>query len=325
MSRTARIATTAGAFVAAGVAATVLNGRQRTQRRLRRGEDVAFGSVHTQRRTVMTSDGIALNVEVEEADAATPTVVFLHGWVETMDLWHYQRLALRGRVRMVFADLRSHGLSGRSSHRNSSIPHLADDLARVLDELVPEGPVVLVGHSMGGMTIMELAVIRPELFGDRVQGVVLVGTSAGNLMRTSPGLRQLVPLLRVGAPVLTWARRFNSYSVIRRWGLGPHAQERHVDMANEMLLEASTSVLTDFYPNFVGLDLTAGLDDLGRARTVVIAGTADQLTPVKHGRRLADAIPDAKLVVLEEVGHMIPFEDHEAVTTAIEDIVETLA
>ncbi|NRQ49752.1 alpha/beta fold hydrolase [Aeromicrobium stalagmiti] len=324
MTKTARIATTAGAFVAAGAVATLLNGRQRTQRRRRRGEDVEFGSVRSSPVTVMSSDGVPLNVEIDEAERKTPTIVFLHGWVEDIDVWHYQRLALRGRVRMVFVDLRSHGRSGRSYADSSGFAELADDAATVIKQLVPRGPIVLVGHSMGGMTIMELARSRPELFGGRVKGVVLVGTSAGRLMRSSPGLRHLVPLLRAGAPLLDWGRRFNSYSVIRRWGLGPNAQERHVDMANEMILRAPTHVLMDFYPNFVSLDLTSGLADLGKARTVVIGGTADMLTPIKHSRRLADQIPDAKLVVLEDVGHMVMFEDHQAVTKTIEDVLEDI-
>jgi len=322
VSKTARIATTAGAFVAAGAVATLLNGRQRTYRRRRRGEDVEFGSVHSSAQIVMSSDGTPLNVEIDEAERKTPTIVFLHGWVENIDVWHYQRLALRGRVRMVFVDLRSHGRSGRSYASNSSLADLADDLAVVIKQLVPRGPIVLVGHSMGGMTIMELARSQPKLFGSRVKGVVLLGTSSGRLMRSSPGLRYLIPMLRVGAPVLDWGRRFNSYSVIRRWGLGPEAEERHVDMANEMLLEAPTHVLSDFYNNFVGLDLTSGLADLGRARTVVMGGTADLMTPLRHSRRLADQIPGAELIVLDDIGHMLMFEDHEAVTRAVEDVLD---
>lgn len=322
MSRTVKLAGTAGAFVAAGAVATLLNGRQRTRRRRRRGEDVEFGTVRSDGITVVATDGVPLHVEIDEADRKTPTIVFFHGWVENIDTWHYQRLALRGQVRMVFVDLRSHGRSGRATARRSTFADLADDAATVIRELVPRGPIILVGHSMGGMTIMELARARPELFGGRVKGVVLIGTSAGRLMRSSPGLRYLVPLLRVGAPALDWGRRFNSYSVVRRWGLGAHAEERHVDMANEMILEAPTHVLTDFYPNFVGLDLTSGLADLGRARTTVIGGTADLLTPVKHSRRLADQIPDAKLVVIDDAGHMMMFEDHETVTKAIEDVLD---
>ena len=308
--------------MAAGAVATLLNGRQRTYRRRRRGEDVEFGSVRSPAQIVMSSDGTPLNVEIDEAERKTPTILFVHGWVENIDVWHYQRLALRGRVRMVFVDLRSHGRSGRSYASNSSLADLADDLAVVIKQLVPRGPIVLVGHSMGGMTIMELARSQPKLFGSRVKGVVLLGTSSGRLMRSSPGLRYLIPMLRVGAPVLDWGRRFNSYSVIRRWGLGPEAEERHVDMANEMLLEAPTHVLSDFYNNFVGLDLTSGLADLGRARTVVMGGTADLMTPLRHSRRLADQIPGAELIVLDDIGHMLMFEDHEAVTRAVEDVLD---
>ena len=175
MSKTAKIATTAGAFVAAGAAATLLNGRQQAQRRRRRGEDVEFGSVHSPAQIIMSADGTPLNVEIDEAERKTPTVVFLHGWVENLDVWHYQRLALRGRVRMVFVDLRSHGRSGRSFADNSSLADLADDLSAVLKQLVPRGPIILVGHSMGGMTIMKLAATQPQLFGTRVQGCRAAG------------------------------------------------------------------------------------------------------------------------------------------------------
>jgi pimeloyl-ACP methyl ester carboxylesterase len=325
MSRTAKVATTAGAFVAAGVVATLLNGRQRHQRRRRRGEDVVFGSVHSDPVQVAATDGVLLNVEVDEADEDTPTIVFVHGWVETLDVWHYQRLALRGSVRMVFVDLRSHGHSGRSYHDSSSLADLADDLRTVIQRLVPRGPIVLVGHSMGGMAIMELAAQEPDEFGRRIEGVVLISTSAGRLMRSSPGLRYLIPMLRVASPVLDRGRAFNSYSVVRRWGLGPGALERHVDMTNEMILEAPTHVLMDFYPNFVSLDLTPGLTGLGRASTVVMGGTADVLTPIKHSRRLAELIPGATLVSLEDVGHMVPFEAHEQVTEVIENLLKEIA
>ncbi len=201
----------------------------------------------------------------------TPTVVFIHGWVETLDVWHYQRLALRDKVRMVFLDQRSHGLSGRSHVDNSSIDQLADDLNTVITRPGARGPIILVGHSLGGMAIMELAAAKPELFGKRVKGVVLVATSSGKLARSSPALRRLLPLVRVASPVLDWGRAFNSYSVIRRWGLGPNALERHVDMTNEMILQAPTHVLMDFSPLFIDLDLRAcardgrqGLDDRHR-------------------------------------------------------------
>jgi len=321
MNRTARIAATAGAFVVTGLAATVLNGRAQSARRLRRGEDVAFGSVHSTPVVVTAADGVSLNVEVDEADRKTPVVVFVHGWACTLDTWHYQRLAMRGEVRLVFVDQRSHGGSGRSDASNSSLHDLASDLAAVLADVAPRGPVILVGHSMGGMSIMQLAMDDPDLFERRVRGVVLIGTSSGRLMRGSPALRRLMPLLRVASPLLEWGRAFNSYSIIKHWGLGPQAHERHVDMTNEMLLQVPVQVLTDFHSNFVGVDLTPGLKVIAQAHTTIVCGTADQLTPMSHSRRLAKGIDGARLVVVEGAGHMVMFEEHEQVTAAIEDVV----
>lgn len=322
MNFTTRLVTTAGAFVAAGLAATLVNDRAQTVRRRRRGEEVEFGSVHSTPLSITATDGVSINVEVDEADRRTPVVVFVHGWVCTLDAWHYQRLAMRGAVRLVFMDLRSHGASGRSGPSNSSLSDLAGDLADVITQVTPRGPVILVGHSMGGMAVLQLAQDQPDLFASRVRGVVLVGTSAGGMMRGSPAFRRIVPLLRVAGPVLQWGRSFNSYSVIKRWGLGPGAEERHVDMSNEMLLRTPLHALTDFYINFVDLDLTAALPTVARAHTTIICGTDDQLTPPEHSRRLAKAIDGSTLRLVEGVGHMIVFEDHETVTAAIEDVVE---
>ncbi|MCR4514957.1 alpha/beta fold hydrolase [Aeromicrobium sp. 50.2.37] len=329
-ARLTALAATAGAFVAAGVAAKVVDTRRREHRREQRGEDVAFGSVHSTPRTVIVSDGVALNVEVDEQDddgssgSAPLTVVFVHGWVCTLDTWHYQRLALRGLVRMVFYDQRSHGASGRSSRHGSSFEQLADDLRTILDEVAPDGPVVLVGHSMGGITVQQLAAESPSLFGDRVVGAVLLSTSAGRLVRQSPGLRRLLPLLRAGSPLLDWGRTFNSYSVVRRWAVGPDAPQKYADMSDEMILRAHTSVLLDFYPAFVDLDVRTGAKGLAQVPVVVACGTKDLLTPISHARRLADAIDGAELVTLEDAGHMIPFEENVAVTRAIEDVLEAV-
>src|SRR5262249_59440907 len=105
----------------------------------------------------------------------------------SLGTWHYQRLGLaemeHPSLRMVFYDHRGHGRSGRSPRERSTIDQLGDDLAVVLDEVVPTGPVALVGHSLGGMTIMALADRRPELFGGRVVGVALGCASTGQLAR----------------------------------------------------------------------------------------------------------------------------------------------
>lgn len=326
MRSLARIATTAGAFAAAGVAgaaATRIKNRQTERRRLMRGEEIPFGSVHGESFYVTAADDVPLHVEIDEGPA--PTVVFVHGWMCDLDTWHFQRLALRDHARLVLMEQRSHGRSGRTGPRNSSLHDMADDLRRVLDAHAPEGPVVLVGHSMGGMSIMQLAQLAPELFGDRVTGVVLVSTSAGKLMRRSPGLRFAVPLIKAATPLLDWGREFNSYSVIRRWAFGPHAHPAAVDMADEMILRAPTSVILDFHDNFVELDLGAGLEAISRCRTSVVCGTQDVMTPFSHSRWLARHIEGAELVPVNDAGHMVMLEEHEQVTEAIERVLKDIA
>ena len=93
-------------------------------------------------------------------------MVFIHGYALNLDCWHFQRAGYRGLVRAVYYDQRSHGRSGRSTEGRATIEQLAVDLLQVLDEVVPDGPVVLVGHSMGGMSIIALAEEHPDLFGD---------------------------------------------------------------------------------------------------------------------------------------------------------------
>ncbi|MCL3837574.1 alpha/beta fold hydrolase [Aeromicrobium duanguangcaii] len=321
-----RVAATAGAFAAAGVAgaaATVLKNRKTRERRLSRGDEVPFGSVRGDSYYVSASDDVPIHVEIDEGPG--PTIVFVHGWLCDLDTWHFQRLALRGHARLVFMELRSHGRSGRSGPRNSSLHAMADDLHRVIDAHAPEGPVVLVGHSMGGMAIMQLAQLAPEVFEDRIAGVALVSTSAGKLMRRSPALRFVVPLVKAATPLLDWGREFNSYAIIRRWAFGPHAQPARVDMADEMILRAPTTVILNFYDNFVELDLGAGLEVISRCRASVVCGTKDVMTPLSHSRWLARHIAGAELVPVNDAGHMVMLEEHEQVTEAIERVLKDIA
>ncbi len=126
-----------------------------------------LGGLHSEAITVRTEDGVTLHAEVDEVtpyseEAAKtrpvnrlgkprrrvqpdPTIVFVHGYALNLDCWHFQRAYFRGKHRLVFYDQRSHGRSGRSDKAHATIDQLGDDLRQVIDELVPEGPVVLVG------------------------------------------------------------------------------------------------------------------------------------------------------------------------------------
>src|SRR4051812_7922835 len=118
-------------------------------------------------RTVRTDDGVDLHVEFDGPEQAELTVVFSHGFTARLAEFDVHRAALRDRVRLVFWDQRGHGRSGWTRLTSATIDRTGRDLGQVLDAVVPDGPVVLAGHSMGGMSIMALARQRPELFGPR--------------------------------------------------------------------------------------------------------------------------------------------------------------
>lgn len=269
-----------------------------------------------------------------DAPVAPPiTVIFCHGYCLSQDSWHFQRAALREGMRLVFWDQRSHGRSERSrsylAGEPASIDQLGGDLKAVVDAVAPEGPIVLVGHSMGGMTVMALADQHPELFRERVAGVALIGTLAGDwnsvtlglpaagaklLRRVAPGL---VKLLGGQVELVEATRRFGAdfTSVFyRRFSFGSKDVDPGVSRFAEQLLDATPiDVVAEFYPAFGAHEKTAALAALTGVPTLVLAGTKDLLTPPEHSEAIARALPDAELVIVKDAGHLVMLERPELV------------
>ncbi len=177
------------ALAAGGIALGIELERRIVAKRIARTSEAdldAFFSLRSDGPDVTTPDGVVLHTEVDDGVDDDLTLVYIHGYALNLDCWHFQRLHFRGQLRQVLYDLRSHGRSTRSEAERCRIPQLAEDLYQVLQEVVGPGPVVLIGHSMGAMTIMRLAQSRPELFGRQVLGVALFCTSAGELTDHSP-------------------------------------------------------------------------------------------------------------------------------------------
>ncbi|MCW2747575.1 MAG: hypothetical protein JWP10_717 [Nocardioidaceae bacterium] len=322
MSRTGQIVAGAAATLAASVAGKIVADRLRVRRHLRRGEDTPFGSLHSDPISLVAYDGIRLNAEVDQApNSRVPTVIFVHGWVLNLDAWHYQRAAFRGEVRLVFYDQRSHGKSDQAEHKHCSVEDLADDLLVVIEQLAPTGKIILVGHSMGGMTIMAFAARHAVVFESRVAGVVLCATSAGQLMRAGSALTRVGPFLRASTLLFDAGRSLNSYRAVKRYAIGRGSEEKYAAMTYEMIAKTKTRTFVDFYPLFLTLDLYGALADVGQARTTIIGGTRDQLTPARHSKKLAE-LTGGELIMLEGRGHMLVLEDHETVSEAIATMIE---
>lgn len=322
---------------AAGTAFGVVRQRRAIVRRPAPGDLVPLGSLRGEPRTVVAEDGVPLHVEVDEGgDPGDPTLVFVHGYALNLDCWHFQRASFRGRFRSVYYDQRSHGRSGRAPDGHATIEHLGDDLAQVLGQVVPEGRVVLVGHSMGGMTIMALAEQHPELFGERVAGLALVATTAGGL---SPH-RVLLPVLPDGIGgelaqrlVAGLARSSRTVDGLRRVGkdlalvatdlfaFGDEVPSSYVEFVDAMLAGTPFEVLAEFFGNFSDLDKFAVLEAFERVPTTIVCGTADRLTPVEHSEKLHRLVAGSRYVACEGAGHMVILERHRDVDAALADLV----
>jgi pimeloyl-ACP methyl ester carboxylesterase len=338
---TGKVLSVAAGAVGVAAAGTALRVARRRSVIIHRdeGDRTPFGSLRSRPITVVTDDGVDLHVEVDEYDggrrsrAPELTVVFVHGYALNLDSWHFQRAGYRGQVRAVFYDQRSHGRSGRSTPGHATIEQLGHDLAAVLDTVAPQGPVVLVGHSMGGMTIMALAEEHPELFGDRVVGVGLISTTAGGLTphrilmpvlpETVGGVlgERMVALLARGGRTIDGMRRLGrSVALVATDDLafGDQVPASYVEFVDEMLSATPFEVIAEFFPNFAGLDKFETVRALSVVPTAVMCGTKDKFTPIGHSRKLHANIAGSTLLECDGAGHLVMMERHDEVNAELD-------
>jgi pimeloyl-ACP methyl ester carboxylesterase len=350
--RITRIAgVTAGVTVgaaAAGVGA-VLTAERLAANRLRLSPDPEaaepLGELRGREYTVLAPDGVPLHVEVNGADEAPLTIVFCHGYALHQDCWHYQRRDLAYRARLVFWDQRGHGRSGQVRGAGKAgggpvtVDQTGEDLEAVLRTMVPgRGRVVLVGHSMGGMTIMALAGAHPDLFGTKVAGVVLIATAAGGLGQPDglmPGIpAPLRTFLQKAAPtVLRGVAAGRRAALVERGRLAsrelellatrflafgdPQASLSLTEFVERMIREAPVGVIADFYGALLGCDQSDVLAALGQVPVTVVTGDKDRLIPPRLGAELAAEIPGARLAMVAGAGHAVMLERPDVVNDAI--------
>ncbi|WP_343600141.1 alpha/beta hydrolase [Mycobacterium sp.] len=268
---------------------------------------------------VTTPDGVALAVREAGPVDAPLTVVFAHGYCLRMGAFHFQRTRLAGewgeRVRMVFYDQRGHGLSGEAPPESYTLPQLGRDLETVLQATAPRGPVVLVGHSMGGMTVLAHARQFPHHYGSKVVGVALISSAAEGVSKSPLGEILQNPALEAvrftarSAPRLVHRSRNAARSVI-----GPILRAASYDdvdvspsvvaFSQDMMLGTPIPTMVEFLHALEAHDETAALPTLARIPTLIVCGDHDLVTPEEYSRRMAQALPRSELVIIDRAGHL---------------------
>lgn len=322
-----KAAVASGATVAA--AALGYAGARHLIRRARTRPDPERGERLAERpgveRRVVSFDGTELAVNVAGPEDG-PALVMLHGFSGDSTLWHFQWKRFSRDHRCILFDHRGHGRSGPAAGDDYSLEALAKDLRAVLDAEAPRDPVVLLGHSMGGMAILSHAAQFPGDFGDRIRGVVLANTAASDLVRAIAGnlgahAGQLLTLWTrrlTSAPKRVYALRQRAlagrgdlaFLATRLTNFGPQAPPSLVEYVASVGARAPVEVWTDLLTSLIEMDMGDALEHV-RVPALLIVGDVDRLTPPSAALAIKRRLPDARLVVFRGAGHCTMLERHE--------------
>ncbi|WP_299176939.1 alpha/beta hydrolase [uncultured Brevundimonas sp.] len=284
--------------------------------------------------------GARLYVEKEGEDG--PTILLTHGWGLDSTIWSTSRSEL-GRLR----SLQPHRLLvwdlpglGKSKTQPGCIgpDAFAKELAFLLEEAT-EGPVILVGHSIGGMTMQSLIRQRPDLFGSRVVGVVLLNTTYTNPLRTmilsrlALALRRplLEPLmhLMIWLQPLAWLCAWQSYlsgsaHLANRIGFGPDVTRAQLDHVSLLVTRNSPGVQARGNLAMFRWD-ASGAISAAACPTLIIGGELDLVTKLEASEAIASQGRSARLCAVPRANHMGFLEQANAYHSEILQFARALA
>ena len=291
--------------------------------------DLRTGEVHRLARP----DGSELRVETY-GPADGPPVVLTHGWGLDGCEWYYAKKELAG-CRLIVWDLPGLGLSTEPADHDYSLENLARDLDAVVG-VAGGRPVVLVGHSIGGMISLTHAKLFPEALGTRVCGLVLVNTTYTNPVRTTrmAGLKTALqkpliePLLHLTIAVSPLVRLMNKLSY---WNGSAHRSSEksgfsgdetrgQLDFIASYTPRTSPAVLARGMLGMLRYDATNVLRTI-TVPTLVVTGDKDPVCKPEASERMRADIPAAELLTLSPAKHEGLIEHHGRLHEAVRSFV----
>ena len=246
---------------------------------------------------------------VSAGPAAAAPVVLLHAWGESRRSFDRLLPLLPRTIHAVAMDLRGHGDADKPA-AGYSLAEVAADVAAFMDAAgVPSA--VLLGSSSGGYVAQQVAVTSPH----RVTGLVLVG-SPRSLQGRPPFADEIDQLTDpVDAAwvrkTLTWFPRFRQ---VPQWYIDGRVQDG-VRMPSHVWREALAGLVSARPPTDVATIM---------APTLIVWGARDELLTSEHQQSLAAAIPASRLIVYEDTGHLVLWEQPERVASDLTAFVASL-
>jgi pimeloyl-ACP methyl ester carboxylesterase len=283
-----------------------------------------------QGRMLASPTGSSLYVEIHGPEDAPP-IVFTHGWGMDSTFWHYAKEDLGDRFRLILWDLPGLGKSRAGGGRAITLKAFASDLAAVIDQAGGR-PVVLVGHSIGGMTIQTLIRDDPRIQ-SRLAGVVLLNTTNTNPLKTmilsrlwralqrpvlEPASRLMI-LLQLGAWLSKWqAYLSGSGHLASRVGFGRFVTRSQLEHATLLSTRGPPAVIARGDLAMFHWDASGAMKKL-RVPALVIGGDKDIVTKLEASRAIAGESGKASLQVVKDVNHMGPMERADLYNQMIAD------
>lgn len=262
-------------------------------------------------------DGSEIQVEFYGSNDA-PTIILTHGWGPDSTVWYYAKQQLTDQFRVIVWDLPGLGKSQKPKNRDYSLEKYARDLEAVLS-VAGNQPVVLLGHSMGGMILLTFCRLFPEHLGRRVAGLIVVDATYTNPLKTTilsklllalqkPVLEPLLHLAIAVAPLLwltSWLSYLNGFTLLTTEISGFTGRETRGQLNFSTLigLKASPGILARGTLAMLRFDETATLPQIS-VPTLVVVGKSDIATRPFANQRISQSIPQAELAVLAPAGHM---------------------
>ncbi len=280
-------------------------------------------------------DGASLYVE-KVGSGAGPLLLFTHGWGLDSTVWNDARQALKDDHAILSWDLPGLGRSKAAGPRGVSLEAFAANLKHLV--LGAGRPVILVGHSIGGMTIQTLARDHAELFGREVVGVVLLNTTYINPLRTmiwSPlfqtlripvliPLMWLVIVLEPLAGMSAWQSYLSGMAhLAQRIGFGPDVTRSQLELVARLATRNRPGVQARGNLAMFEWDAREALSRLP-IPALVIGGHLDIVTKPEAGRRIAASVPGARFEEVRKANHMGFLEQGDLYTGEIRRFAQSL-
>lgn len=255
-------------------------------------------------------------------------LLLIHGITLQAGIWAPQLHGLADRYRVVAVDVRGHGRS-RAGRDGFGRRIAAQDVATVLEDLDLRDAIV-VGHSMGGMILMEFLGDFPGVLADRVAGVVFMNTAAyqlapravlplaraaGSRLRTRYEAGRPVPQRAFGDDDLSW--------VLARAAFGARPSARAVDQVRRYVAEVPQATSLPSGIDLLDHDAREALRAT-RTPALILVGSRDLLTPVAAARRIAEFLPHARLEILPAAGHQLMQERPRELARLLDDFAAGL-